>query len=43
MGGEGLMEGEEDKGSEEGGWDVGDDDLELPADLVSHSSLNICV
>ena len=28
-------EGEDDIGGEEGGWDVGDDDLELPADLVS--------
>lgn len=34
IGGEGevgVMEGE---GEEEGGWDVGDDDLELPPDLV---------
>ena len=34
IGGEGevgVMEGE---GEEEGGWDVGDDDLDLPPDLV---------
>lgn len=30
------MEGEEEEPGEEGGWDVGDDDLELPPDLVSH-------
>ena len=28
---DGVMEGEEG-----GGWEVGDDDLELPPDLVSH-------
>ena len=33
--GEGLLEGEEEVGEEGGGWDVGDDDLELPPDLVS--------
>ena len=34
IGGEGevgVMEGE---GEDEGGWDVGDDDLDLPPDLV---------
>ena len=35
-GGFGEEEGIEGVGDEEeGGWDVGDDDLELPADLVS--------
>ncbi len=33
VGGEGEEE-EESEGEEGGGWDVGDDDLELPPDLV---------
>ncbi len=36
VGGEDMMEGEEG-----GGWDVDDDELELPPDLVSLLSINI--
>jgi len=32
--GEGLEDDEDLVGGEGGGWDVGDDDLELPPDLV---------
>ena len=34
---EGVMEGEEG-----GGWEVGDDDLDLPPDLVS-GSIQVCM